>query len=318
LTDIERGEFRLKSKKRCVFSELAEEYMAKHGNLKRSAQRDRQTLNRHLIPHFGKHILSGITPKMVTAYNAERAQVVKPATVNRELTLLKTMFNLGIRWGYADANPVREVKLFREESIKQRVLMPEEEERLLSACTGKRVHLKPVLLLLLNTGARLREILSLRWESLNLTFGQIVITATNSKAKRQRFIPLNAVARQVLTELRATVQSEYVFPSISAWKSLKWIHTAFWNACREAGIRGLRLHDLRHTFASRLAAMGIDLVTIKDLLGHASIVTTLRYAHSASHRAAVEMLCDGLAKKDSHKSVTSDGSAVVAVKEGAR
>ncbi len=317
-TDIERGEFRLQNLKRCSFSELADEYMSKHGETKRSAQRDRQTLEKHLKPCYGREPVSGITAKMIASYKAQRVRNVKPSTVNRELSLLKTIFNLGIKWGYAAANPVREVKLFREESIKERILGRDEEARLLAASSGRRAHLKPILLLLLNTGARLSEILRLEWRSVNLPFGQIVIDATNSKSKRRRQIPLNSTARQVLAELKAASQSEYVFPGIMSQKSLSSIHTAFWNACREAGIQGLRIHDLRHTFASRLSSMGFDLVTIKDLLGHASIVTTLRYAHSSAHRAAVEALCEPLPHEGSHKSVTSQISEISAAAGSSR
>src|SRR5262249_46342844 len=123
----------------------------------------------------------------------------------------------------------------------------------------------------LNTGMRLGEILSLTWSNVNLENGFIVITAEKSKSGRLRRIPINSVLRAVLVALPKT--HELVFPSPAtggAWySSSNPLKTAFRAACRRAKITGLRFHDLRHTFASRLVQAGVSLVDVSKLLGHA-------------------------------------------------
>ena len=299
--EIVQGKFNFKKKARKIsFREFAAKYLDYARINKRSWRRDETSL-KSLVPIFGETFISKITEWQVESYKIERRRVVKEATVNREVALLKHMLTLAVKWGDADENPVRNVKLFRENNLVERVLTQDEEIRLLQECAA---HLRPIVIAALNTGMRLGEILSLTWSNVNLKDGFIVVTAQNSKSRRLRRIPINSVLRSVLVALPKT--QEIVFPSPAtgrAWHgSSNPLKTSFYAACRRAKITGLRFHDLRHTFASRLVAAGVSLVDVSKLLGHAQITTTMRYAHvnSDSQRKAVEKLCDEKWTLDGH------------------
>ena len=210
---------------------------------------------------------------------------MRNSTINRELALLKCIFSKAVDWGFAEENPVRKVKLFSEkDNTKERVLTEEEEERLLGESPAR---LSSVLIFALNTGARRGEILKLRWDQVNLS--KRFIRFENTKNGRQRFVPINARLYEELSKLKGLNRhGDAVFP-------FKSVRTAFENACQRAKIKGLRFHDLRHTFASRLVDSGVDLITVKELLGHHSVRMTERYVHrnEKQKRQAVELLDDG-------------------------
>lgn len=289
--DLERGQFNLNSPRKVKFEDFCQQFLDQHAVHKRSGWRDKMTIRCHLLPNFKGLCLCGIDQKMVAEYKTKRAKEVKPATVNRELALLKTLFNKAIAWGEADKNPVKGVQFFAEDNQIERVLTDAEEARLLDACTDHVSYLKMFITLALHTGMRRGEILTLKWSNINVSFGQIVIEAQNAKGKRRRMIPMNSIVRAVLQELQATPTGDYVLCQTNGKPRSKWtVEKHFKKVCGRSNVTGLRLHDLRHTFASRLSAAGVDLVTIKDLLGHSSIITTMRYAHSNSHKQAVDLL----------------------------
>lgn len=298
-TEIERGTFKLSAPRRMQFDKLCKMFLEKHAAFKRSGWRDEMTIRRHLLPWFKDLRLSAIDQKMITDYKAQRANAVKPATVNRELALLKTLFSKAIAWGMADRNPVKQVELFDEDNQIERVLTEDEEARLLDDCVGRFAYLRSFIILALNTGMRRGELLTLKWGNVNLPFGQIVVEATNAKAKRRRMIPINSKVREIVENLRSNTSSQYVLSKSTGKPYSKWtVDKHFRDLCNRVGTTGLRIHDLRHTFASRLSAKGVDIVTIKDLLGHHSITMTMRYAHSNSHKQAVDLLCEPAAGSD--------------------
>lgn len=270
------------------FSRLAEIYLEDYAKAnKKSWICDSYALKAHLVPYFGGSRLEEITPHMIEQYRNERLRSVRKSSTNRETALLKVMFNLAIDWGYASENPVLKVRQFSEKgNVKERVLSEEEETRLLAAAAP---HLKPILLVLLNTGARRNEILMLKWSAVDLR--QRTIRLTRLKSGQNPIVPLNERAAEVLASLRAKTTGEYVFPGPKG-ERLTTIRTAFKNACRRAEISGLRLHDLRHTFASRLVRARVDIITVQSLLGHVSVTTTQRYTHTHEdqRRAAVAAL----------------------------
>lgn len=180
------------------------------------------------------------------------------------------MLNLAVEWGYLFESEVPKIKLFPEkDNLKERILTAAEEVRLFEASSE---HLKPVLKVALHTGMRRGEILGLRWDDVDLDAGTIRVVRT--KSGKMRLIPLNDVLLEEFEKLRrAGGEGEPVFPH-------KSVRSAFEGACRRAGIKNLRFHDLRHTFATRLVERGVDLITIKELLGHSSVTITERYTHS--------------------------------------
>ncbi|MFX0209250.1 MAG: tyrosine-type recombinase/integrase [Candidatus Hodarchaeota archaeon] len=152
-------------------------------------------------------------------------------------------------------------------------------------------NLRPILVVALNTGMRLGEILSLQWNQIDFRTRRIRVERT--KSGRIRYIDIN---NQLLEELlnlkRRNGQCMYLFFNQRTGKPLTTVKKAFKSACAIADIKGLRFHDLRHTFATRLVERGVDLITVKELLGHHSIVITQRYTHSNSEqkKKAVEAL----------------------------
>jgi integrase len=268
--------------------EFGERYMEHAKANKRSWLRDEQMLN-HLYEFFSKgKPLTEIAPMQIEAYKIQRRGKIADSTVNRELALLKRMFNLAITWDlYSGLNPVRKVKFFREFNNRLRVLNPEEEKKLLQDAIP---YLQDLIRFAVNTGLRTGEIFSLRWSHVDLNRGILSVFA--SKTQTIREIPLNSEARKVLEAWKLNQKNEIVFYNPQTGKPFVDLKAGFALACEKAGIADVTWHTLRHTFASRLVNSGVDIVTVKELLGHSSISVTMRYAHTniESKRAAVEKL----------------------------
>ena len=153
-------------------------------------------------------------------------------------------------------------------------------------------HMRPMILLSINTGMRQGEVFSLKWENINFERALLTIEGAYAKSGKTRHIPLNSEALQVLKSWREQTKiSDLVFPSINN-KPFYTVKTS-WKGIRDAAkIKNFRWHDMRHHFASRLVMAGVDLNTVRELLGHSDLTMTLRYAHLApEHKAnAVEKL----------------------------
>ena len=185
------------------------------------------------------------------------------------------------------SNPVRKVKFFREFNTGLRVLSPEEEKSLLQNASP---YLQDLIRFALNTGLRIGEIFSLRWPSVDLKRGILNVFAP--KTEKLREVPINSETRKVLEAWWLGKKNEIVFYNPETGKPFVDLKAGFALACGKAKISGVTWHTLRHTFASRLVNTGVDIVTVKELLGHSSISVTMRYAHTNfdSKRAAVEKL----------------------------
>lgn len=297
--EIIQGRYQIVPKKRSAsfedFSKDFREYLASRKEGK--ALKAYQTRLKHLEPVFGGFRLSEVSPFHVEKYickrrseRSYRKSPVAPATINRELAVLKRMFQLAIQWGRAEKNPVIGVKFLREESKQDRVLSEEEEEKLLSQCAP---HVRLAVLVALHTGMRLGEILNLRWQDIDLR--RQVLTVVKSKSGKMRSIPTNDILAGALAEYRPKARAEYVFWNDRTGKPMLDTKTGYCKAVRRAGISHCRFHDLRHTFATRLVTAGVDLATVSQLLGHSSIEMTMRYAHPSpdNKRRAVDLLCHG-------------------------
>jgi integrase len=285
-SEILRGVY--KQPVKISLGEFGERYMEHAKANKRSWLRDEQMLN-HLCEFFGKEkLLTEIAPMQIEAYKIQRQGKIADSTVNRELALFKRMFNLAITWDlYFGLNPVRKVRFFREFNNRLRVLSPEEEEKLLQNAIP---YLQDLIRFALNTGLRTGEIFSLRWSHVDLQRGILSVFA--SKTQTIREVPINSEARKVLEAWKLNQKNEILFYNPQTGKPFVDLKTGFALACEKAGIADVTWHTLRHTFASRLVNSGVDIVTVKELLGHSSISVTMRYAHTniESKRAAVEKL----------------------------
>ena len=276
---------------------------------KRSWLRDHTSLT-HLVPVYGAKKLDEITSRSIEEYKIIRLEKVKPATVNRELVLLKHQFNLAISWGNAATNPMKGVRLLKEANIQDRILTKDEIARLLAVCSD---YFRPIVLTALHTGMRKGEILGLKWEQVDLD--NRVITILFSKSGRIRKIPINSVLYEIFMGLREKSVSEYVFTCRRTKLPPGEIRTAWLTAIRKSGIIHCRFHDLRGTFASYLVASGVDIVTVKELLGHADIKMTMRYAHSApeSKVKAVAALENSIGEEHGHYLDTRPKTANLAI-----
>ena len=284
--DVIRNEYKIPGrKKRILFEAFTKIYLDYVKGYKKSWKSDEYYI-KNLLKYFRGKSMDSIHSFLIEKYKLERKKIVKPATVNRELTCLKYMYNLAIKWGYVDKNPVKGVKFFKENNERLRFLGAEEEERLIQACKG---HLKPIVITALNTGMRRGEILGLKWK--NVDFRNWILTVTNTKNGKSRKIPMNGEMRELFTELRKKQNGIYVF-SNSRGKRYYSLKRSFSSAVKRAELKDFHFHDLRHTFASNLVMAGVDLVTVKELLGHSSLQMTMRYSHlSERHKLeAVEKL----------------------------
>lgn len=258
---------------------------------KRSWDRDELCLN-HLNNFFKARRLSDIKPQDIDDYKASRLSEVSPATVNRELQVLRHLFNLADRWNkFFGKNPVSISGLLTVNNQKERILSIDEERRLIASCE---LYLRNIIITALYTGMRKGEILTLKWDNVDFESGLITIDQTNSKSKKMRRIPINSIIRKLLLEQRLkSAGNEYVFfSSIGApYKRHDSLKRAYSLALNKAGIEGLRFHDLRHTAATRMVELGCSIVAVKEILGHSTLDMTMRYAHpNESLRTALEQL----------------------------
>lgn len=213
---------------------------------------------------------------------------VSGATVNRYRSAISKAYNLAIANKLLKENPINEFKKLKEKNFIIRFLTKEEEIRLYKELPD---FLKPLVTTALQTGMRKSEIFKLKWSSVNLEIGFIELLET--KSGKSRKIPISDKLREILfNNLQANIGSEYVFLNPITGKPYSNIMKSFKKALRAANIENFRFHDLRHTVATRLVEKGIDLVVVKEILGHSKIDTTLRYAHAVPERklAAISVL----------------------------
>jgi integrase len=284
--EIAEGKFLDKRKvPRCTFNELGALYL-KWAQVNHDGYASTQSRVKHLQEEFGPLQLSTITPLMIDHYVAKRAGIRKPATVNRELQILHHMLRKAQEWGKALDNPVKHQRPLRVNNGRLRYLSLEEMQRLLAVADDV---LHPILIAALHTGPRRSELFRLTWQDVD--FKQGVIRVLRTKNGERRELPMADTLRDTLQQLPRRLNSDYVFPG-KAGHGLVDIRKHFNRAVREAGIEAFVFHDRRHTFASHLVMAGVDLMTVKEFLGHKDIKMTLRYAHLAPDykRSAISRL----------------------------
>lgn len=262
------------------FHDFASEYLqwAKANKRASTCLRDLYTMRR-FDEEFEKKNIQGITTWQIDKYIAKRRKDLKPASVNRELALLKHIFSKALEWKKINQNPAKDVKRLKGETKRLRSLMPDEIQVLLSNCDGLlRGLLKSLVNLDLHTGARKGELQNLKWPQVNFEIGMISFLDTKNGERRE--VPMNETARSTLEGLERT--SEFVFPNRNGKRiDDAQVQIAFTEAVKRSGLEDFHFHDLRHTFASNLVMAGVDLLAVKELLGHKKIEMTLRYAHLA-------------------------------------
>ncbi|MBI4849119.1 MAG: tyrosine-type recombinase/integrase [Nitrospirae bacterium] len=281
LMDIVEGRFFESSKlKQITFDQMVEKYLEQY-----EKQRDARTA-KTLKPFFSGLTLSQISPKVIGEYRRKRLEKVKPATVYQELALMRRMFNVAIKeWEWLNHNPVSKLSFsVGNRNARDRWLSDEEEKKLVEAATNP-WWLRNCLVVAMHTGMRRGEILNLKWQ--DVSFDRKTVAVVKSKNGEKRTIPMSKTVFDTLNSIKVKHISGGIFP-ISGWS----LRQAFDNTVEKAGIENFRFHDLRHTFATRLVQNGVGIYKVKELLGHKTILITMRYAHHypESLRSSVELL----------------------------
>jgi len=290
----------VKKIRNCKVAELAQDYLV--WTERQRVYKTKKIWVRQLVDAFGNLNVTDLNPKIIEQWQSERLKKNKPSTVNRLTTCLKHLVNKGVEWGMASEETlkcVRKVKLLEENNKRLRFLTVEECQTLIDYCTP---HLKPIVTVALHTGMRRGEILGLRWDQVDLRHHFILLNMTKNGDRRE--IPINTTLEELFNSIPRGIESEYVFTAKEG-KPYGEVKHSFQTALKKAGIQDFRFHDLRHTFASHLVMAGIDITSVKELLGHKSLTMTLRYAHLApGHKRKAVNILDQLMRNDqSEKSV---------------
>ena len=248
----------------------------------------------------------------------------KASTVNRKIGSISGVFSRAVEWEYIATHPLTKLKQLKVDSKKViRYLSAEETKRLREALDTRQDearteretankwradrgkmelpslmllpftdHLKPMVLVSLNTGVRRGELFNLKWSAVNFEAKTMTISGDTAKTNDTRHIPMNKEVFEVLENWKKqAAKSTYVFPGQNGAR-FEDIKSSWFKLLERAQIKAFRWHDMRHDFASRLVMAGVPLNTVRDLLGHADIKMTLRYAHLApgTKAAAVELI----------------------------
>jgi integrase len=267
-------------KKMPTLAEFAyERYLPYVKGYKRSWQKDESILKLHIIPRFGRLHLDEITTRDVSLFHLSLpSKGYAPGTANCILVLLRYMFNLARKWDFDLKNPATGISKLEENNIQQRYLNPEETQRLYGCLQESgNTQLKYIVPLLLLTGCRKRELLDAQWAHVDIERRTWRIPL--SKSGKARHVPLSSGVLAILAQLPRFEGCPYLVPNPETRRPYISIF-APWNRVRkQAGLPEVRMHDLRHSFASFLINSGRSLYEVQHLLGHAQSITTQRYAH---------------------------------------
>lgn len=247
---------------------------------KRSWITDEGLLRNHVEPLWGKRYLDEITKQDVVKLITDQRKTHAPGSCNRLLILLRYVFNLSVRWEVAGMkiNPTHGFLLMEENNKKERYLSQEEAQRLYEAVQkSDNPMLQYIIPMLILTGARKREVLDAKWVDFDLERKAWRIPI--SKSGKARHVPLSDGVLQLLAAVPHDDVCPFVFPNPKTKKPYVSIFCSWNTARKQAGLADVRIHDLRHSFASFLVNAGRTLYEVQKILGHTQIKTTQRYAH---------------------------------------
>ena len=257
-------------------------YLPHVQNRKKSYKDDESRARIHLIPILGHLTFNQMTiGRLNQLFTDIRSKDLTDATVNRIRALLSSIFSLAIDHELIDANPINRVKKFKENNQKERYFVNDELQRLMKILNFPKQYgisnlvIVAAVKFLLLTGVRKREALDLKWSDLDLNSGRWLLG--ENKSGKARYINLNKDAVSLIQQLSAT--TDYVFANPETGKPFNDIRKTFNKIMQISDIKEIRIHDLRHNFASLAVNSGQSLYVVQHLLGHASPQTTQRYAH---------------------------------------
>jgi integrase len=282
--------------KEILFADFVNEHFLPFSKLnKKSYDRDKR-LSKIFCEFFAGKTLKEIKRSDIESFKLHHSitksrygKILAPATVNRELAILSRIFSLAIDDEILPYNPCQRVKNLRTDNQRIRYLTEDEEKRLLAELKDNELT-KNIVIFAINTGMRRGEIFSLTWFDADLN--RNVLNVRQTKTGKDRVVPMNDKVRLMLDSLPKT--NEFVFTSPRTGGKLVDVKKGFRKALEDAKIFNFHFHDLRHTFATRLADAGVPLSVIAELLGHSDIRMTKRYSHATDRakRDAVEKLTE--------------------------
>jgi integrase len=252
---------------------------------KRSWDTDLSIYRTHIGPAVGKKALAEVGYEDVVRFMALASTKNKPSSLYRIYVLARYMFNLALRWETVgvEQNPTDRYTIKQDKQHRERYLNREETQTLLAAVDGSlNPMLKYIVPMLLLTGARKREALDARWQDMDIArrFWRIPFT----KSGRERHVPLSDAVLALLDRIPRFDGCVYVFPNPKTLKPYRAIYHSWHTARTQAGLSDVRMHDLRHSFASFLVNGGCSIYDVQKLLGHSSVSMTQRYSHLSQER----------------------------------
>ena len=288
---VERAEGKLLDRKPVNnhrFSDLSKRYNEWSKANNKSYEVNKKYYISKVTDHFNQILLRSITSWDIEKFKSDRLKQTGLYEVNRELACLKHMLAKGIEWGLLQANPAKTVKKFKEGRGRIRFLMPDEFNKLYEQLPSPLNDIAKVSVL---TGLRKDNVLSLEWPFIDLQ--NHILNVPDTKNGESLKLPLCQAVIDLLNGLPRRPESPYVFPREDGQRYQNINFKEFKEATKRAGLEeGVLFHTLRHSAASHLVMAGIDLTTVKELLGHKDISMTMRYSHLAPDhkRNAVEIL----------------------------
>ena len=270
-----------------------EKYIPYVKSYKRSWKTDFSMIHNHLLPQIGRKSMRYLSPPDVAIFVDHMKQKdYAIGTINRALVLLRYGFELAIRWKEpgVEVNPVKEIKNIKDDNKLERYLCNKQAEVLMQAVAqSSNAMLQHIVLFLIYTGARKNEVLQACWQDVDWQKSSWRIPKT--KSGKVRHVPLSSGALELLKKLQNQIKlthmgKQAIFANPETGKPfISFFYS--WNSARvRAGMPEFRIHDLRHSFASYLVNAGRSLYEVQELLGHADIKTTSRYAHLSRERLA--------------------------------
>ena len=260
---------------------MRDHYMPHAKNQKRSWLRDDQLYRLRIAPKFGHLPLKSITRYEVQKFHNDLVKEgLSPASADHHVKLMRRVLNVAIQWDMLEKNVLKNIPLLMVDNQVENYLKDDQLVRLVEVLrSDENRPVCHILMFLLSTGSRLNEAIQAKWSQVDTENGAWRIPASNSKSKRTRAVPLNDSALWVLEQARLQGEFECIFANPETGKPFVTITRVWYRIRKQVGISHLRIHDLRHSFASMLVSGGRSLYEVQQILGHSDPKVTMRYAH---------------------------------------
>lgn len=288
LGDVARGEDPSTKHKLIIrntgqsMQDLADQYLllhAKPNKAPKSYKEDMAKLKNIILKRYAHLRVDAISTLDLQKLHSDLQKT--PVQANRTMALLSKMFNFAIQWGWRSDNPTKDIKKYKEHG-RDRWLNDEEVQKLLTSLNNyHNQNIANAIRLLVLMGARKTEVLSAKWDQIDLEKGTWTKRAPSTKQRKMEYLPVSSSVLEILRKMKTHADSPFLFPGKIPGQPLKDPKKA-WNTIRnQADVPDVHIHDLRHTFASHLVSSGVSLSIVGKLLGHTQASTTQRYAHLA-------------------------------------